>query len=63
MGEGIIMNNEKLLDIGKKLGLEKQDIDSILNSKVTNCVFAVLPVLSYIYKEGSYYGTISFYDF
>ena len=56
------MENKKIYSLGKKLGLDKQDMESILKGSITSCAVVILPVISHIYK-GSYYGTISIYDF
>ena len=56
------MENEKIYSLGKKLGLDKQDMESILKGSITSCAVVILPVISHIYK-GTYYGTISIYDF
>jgi len=57
------MKNKKMYDIGKRIGLDKEDIESVLKSKVSYCLLAAIPVVSNIYKDGTYYGTISIKDF
>jgi len=57
------MKNEKIYTLGKKLGLNKQDIENVLKCGISSCLFAAIPMISDIYKHGSYYGTISIYDF
>jgi hypothetical protein len=57
------MKNEKIYNSGKELGLNKQDIENILKGGITSCAIVSLPLLSSIYKGGTYYGTISIYDF
>ena len=57
------MKNEKIYNSGKKLGLNKQDIESILKGGITSCAIAALPLITNIYKGGTYYGTISIYNF
>lgn len=57
------MKNEKIYNLGKKLGLNKQDIENILKGGITSCAIAALPMMTDIYKGGTYYGTISIYDF
>jgi len=59
------MKNEEIYNLGKKLGLNKQDIESVLKGSITSCAVVILPVISHlssIYK-GTYYGTMSIYDF
>jgi hypothetical protein len=57
------MKNEEIYNLGKKLGLNKQDIESVLKSGITSCAIAVLPLVPHIYKDGTYYGTVSIKDF
>jgi hypothetical protein len=53
---GDIMVKNKIYRIGRKLGLEKNEIDIVINTtcKKTNNEF-----ISDIYKVGALYGTIS----
>ena len=57
------MKNEKIFKLGEKLGLNKQDIGSVLKSGISCCAIYTIPVMSHLYKDGTYYGTISIYDF
>jgi len=57
------MKNEKIYNLGKKLGLNKKDIDRILKGGITGCAITGLPMIASVYKVGGYYGTISIYDF
>jgi len=59
------MKNKKIYSLGKKLGLNKQDIESILKSSITIPI-AALPHITkcwWVYEVGTLYGTISIYDF
>jgi hypothetical protein len=62
-GEKDKMKNKEMYDIGKRIGLDRKDIESVLKNKITCCAIATIPMLSNIYKDGTYYGTISIYDF
>jgi len=57
------MKNEKVFKLGEKLGLNKQDVESLLKTGITSCALAALPIMTNIYKHGTYYGTISIKDF
>ena len=57
------MKNEKILKLGEKLGLNKQDIECVLKSGITSCAIAAIPFMTHLYKDGTYYGTISINDF
>jgi len=57
------MKNEKIYNLGKKLGLNKQDIESVLKNGITSCALAAIPFITNIYKNGTYYGTVSIKDF
>jgi len=57
------MKKEKIYNLGKKLGLNKKDIEGIIKGGITGGAIAALPIMINIYKNGTYYGTISIYDF
>ena len=57
------MKNEKIFNLGEKLGLNKQDVESVLKTGITSCALAALPIMTHIYRYGTYYGTISIKDF
>lgn len=57
------MKNEKIFKLGEKIGLNKQDIESVLKSGITSCALVAIPFMTHIYKDGTYYGTISINDF
>jgi len=47
-GEKDKMKIENIYDIGKKLGLKKQDIQDIIKTGITCCAFAAIPIVSNI---------------
>ena len=57
------MKNGKIYDLGKKFGLDKKDIENNLKCGITSCAVASIPTLFSRIYHGSYYGTISLYDF
>lgn len=57
------MKDEKIYDLGKKFGLDKKEIKNILKSGIPSCAIAIIPTLCSRIYHGSYYGTISIYDF
>ena len=55
------MKNE-IYEIGKSLGLEKQDIDKILSTRSTDASGMPNNAAVNVYKAGTRYGTVSSVD-
>jgi len=56
------MKKERIHDLGKKLGLNKQDIDSVLRNRICNNISVSISYSPDCYKDGTMYGTVSIMD-
>jgi len=57
------MTNENLYILGKRLGLSRNDIDKLMEDKITINQNASMPLACDEYKHGLLYGVISISDF
>ena len=56
------MKNELIYNLGKKIGLSKQDIDNTLVNSISNKKSVSISYRSDCYKNGTRYGTVSISD-
>jgi len=56
------MKNEIIYNLGKKIGLSKQDIGNTLVNSISNKKSVSILYKSDFYKNGTRYGTVSISD-